>query len=334
MGRVLSLGIIVGAFALALYLLSHNEHYPRTDDAYVQARYITVSSEVPGRITQLLVQEGQAVSPGDVLVQINPVSYELAVAEAAAQVAALEAQLKEAERQRKAAIELVEVSQANTERVLAQETLAKSTYDRMGPLAEQGFVTQERYDSASSEYEQARASFLMAQRNELAAELAVPSVDTLRAELQSARISLQQAEVELARATITAPFEGRVVNCDIAPGMMVMPGEPLFTLVDTHEWFVVANYREGDLKAIQEGAAARVRLLTLPGKVFQGEVVDIGYAVQTQDAYSMGPLPTVRNQLDWVRTAQRFPVRIRIDSPEPATAFRMGASAVVTIEMP
>lgn len=332
MGRILSVMVVLGAIALGLYLLTRGELYPRTDDAYVQARYITVSAEVPGRIVSLEVKEGSAVEPGDLLLRIDPESYELAVAEAAAQVAALEAQLREAERQRVAALELVEMAKANTERMLAKEELAQATRERMGPLAEQGFVTRERYDVVSSDYEQARAGVLMARSNELASELSVPSLEMLRAELKAARVSLMQAELELKRTEVRAPFPGRVVNCDLAPGKMVMPGEPLFTLIDTREWFVVANYREGNLEAIKVGDIARVRLLTLPHEVYTGKVVSIGHAVQTQDAFNLGPLPYVRNQLDWVRVAQRFPVRILIDEPEPESAFRVGASAVVTIE--
>nr|WP_246455917.1 efflux RND transporter periplasmic adaptor subunit [Ruficoccus amylovorans] len=332
LGRLLSAVIVVGALVLAFYLLEHSEHYPRTDDAYVQARYITVAPQVPGRIVELPARDGLAVSPGELLVQIDPSSYQLAVDEALAQIAALEAQLGEAERQRGASEELVETARAATLAAIAQQTLAQSTYERMTPLAEQGFVTRERYDTATTAWEQANAGVLMARSNELAAELAVPSLDALRAEIKAARIRLAMAELELERTQIKAPFPGRVVNCDIAPGMMTMPGEPLFTLVDTSEWFVMANYREGDLKRIRLGATARVRLLTMQDKVFTGTVVSIGHGVQTQDAFDFGPLPFVRSQLDWVRLAQRFPVRIRIDQPEPQEAFRIGASAIVTIE--
>ncbi|WP_269543232.1 efflux RND transporter periplasmic adaptor subunit [Cerasicoccus fimbriatus] len=333
-GRLISALVFVGAVLMALYLLQQRERYPQTSDAYVMARYITVSSEVPGRISALPASDGLSVEPGDLLVQVDPESYALGVAETKAQIGVLEAQINEAERQRAASEAMVQMSRENTERTLAQEALAKSTYERMTPLAEQGFVTQEKYDAATSAYEQARASVLMAQSNELAAELSVASLETLRAELQAARIGLQQAEVELQRTAIRAPFDGRVVNCDLAPGMMVMPGESLFTLVDTSEWFVVANYREGDLENIAVGDVAKVRVLTLPGKVFTGKVASIGLGVQTQDGYNFGPLPSVKNNLNWIRVAQRFPVRIRIDSPEPADAFRIGASSMVTIEKP
>lgn len=330
--RLLSLLIIVAAVALGAYLLAGGEMYPRTADAYVQARYITVSAEVPGRIATLNVADGQAVQPGEQLLQIDPASYRLAVEESAAQIVALEAQLAQARRQRQASLELVQMAHENTARMAAKEVLAQSTYERMKPLAEQGYVTQERYDGVFTEYENARSAVLMAKSNELAAELSVPSLDTLQAELKAAQVRLAQAQLELERSQVKAPFAGRIVNCDLAPGMMVSPGEPLFTLIDTSEWFVVANYREGDLKRITEGAVARVRLLTLPERTFTGTVVSIGHGVQTQDAYDFGSLPTVRNQLNWVRTAQRFPVRIRIDAPEPQAPFRIGASAVVTIE--
>lgn len=332
LARVLSVLIIFGAIALAVWLLAKGEQYPRTDDAYAQARYITVSSEVPGRIAELQVRDGQAVAPGELLLRIEPESYQLAVEEAQAQVAALEAQLEQAQRQRKAALELVQVARENTGRMVAKETLAQSTYERMTPLADKGYVTKERYDGVFTEYEQARSGVLMARSNELAAELSVPSLETLRAELKAAQVRLSQAELELRRTQVRAPFAGRVVNCDLARGMMVSPGEPLFTLIDTGEWFVIANYREGDLKNIRVGDSASVRLLTLPERTFAGTVVSIGHAVQTQDAYDFGPLPTVRNQLNWVRVAQRFPVRIRIDEPEPQAPFRIGASAVVKVD--
>lgn len=332
MGRLVSLFIVLATVGLAAYLLIHGESFPRTDDAYVQARYIAVSAEVPGRIVELFVRDDSAVEAGELMFQIDPESYQLAVEEIFAQVTVLEAQLKEAERRRAAAVEMAEVAKANTQRVREQEALAKMTYERLLPLSEQNYVSRERIDEALSVWKQAESAVLMARSNELAAELAIPSLETIEAELKAVRIQLAQAKLELERTQVKAPFSGRVVNCDIAPGMMVMPGEPVFTLVDTREWFVVANYREGDLRRIRVGDRARVRLMTDPDRIYDGEVISLGHAIQTQDAYDFGPLPTVRNQLNWVRLAQRFPVWIRIHDPKPEEPFRVGASAVVTVE--
>lgn len=331
LARILSLVVIVGALVAGVYMLIRGEMYPSTDDASVQANYISVSAEVPGRIAVLAVKEGQAVAPGDLLLQIDPRSYEFAVEAATLQVKALEAQITESERQRKAAMEQVQTARANMVNMVAQEALAQSTYERMGPLMERGFVTREEYDMAATRLEQTRAGVAMAKSTEASAELMVPLLDILYVELAAAKVRLAQTMLELERTQVRAEFHGRVVGCRLAVGQMVAPGIPLFTLVDTAEWFVVANYREGDLRRIQVGDSASVVLMTLPGQTFRGEVVTIGHAVQTQNLIEIGPLPFVRNELDWVRLAQRFPVRIRIEQPEPQEAFRIGASATVVI---
>lgn len=331
LGLIVGLTVFIAAMVLGVYLLSSNEHFPRTDDAYVQARYITVAAEVPGRIVELPVKEGSTVKAGDLLLQIDPRSYVLAVELAKAQILTLEAQITEARRQQKASIEMVEVARANTHGAQSRKNLAQSTYERMGPLAEQGFVTKESYDNAASLSQQADAGLMAAKSSELAAALAVPSLEALEAELKSMRITLAQAELALERTQVRAPFDGEVVNCNIAVGKMAMPGQPVFTLVDSSEWFVVANYRENNLEDIPVGATAHMYLHTLSGKSFSGTVVSVGYAVQTGDAFNFGTLPYVRNQLDWVRLAQRFPVRILVDDPTPRGAFRVGASATVVI---
>lgn len=330
--RILSLVVILGALALAAWLLIGGEVYPSTDDASVQANYISVSAEVPGRIVQLAVKEGQAVAPGDLLLQIDPRSYEFAVQAASLQVQALEAQIRESERQRNAAQEQVQTARANVENMRVQEVLAQSTHERMGPLVERGFVTREEYGIATTRLEQSRAGLAMAKSSELAAGLMVPELDILYVELAAAKVRLEQTQLELERTQVRAQFHGRVVGCRLALGQMVAPGIPLFTLVNTEEWFVVANYREGDLHKIKIGSPARITLMTQQGQTFRGQVVDIGHAVQTQNLIEFGPLPFVRNELDWVRLAQRFPVRIRVEQPEPQSAFRIGVSAVVAIE--
>jgi len=122
-----------------------------------------------------------------------------------------------------------------------------------------------------------------------------------------------------------------VVNLDFPPGRMVLPGEPLFTLVDTSEWFVVARFREGDLRRMSVGKKVDVEVLTAPDRTYTGTVVNIGWGIQTDAQFDATELPFVRAELDWVRLARRFPVRIRVDQPDPVETFRVGASAVATL---
>jgi len=120
-----------------------------------------------------------------------------------------------------------------------------------------------------------------------------------------------------------------VVNLNISKGAFARAGADVFTLVDIATWYVVANFRETHLRHIRQGAAAEIYLQSQPQQHFHGTVVGLGWAVLPDSGASALGLPKIDRQLDWVRLAQRFPVRIRIDNPDDA--FRIGASAVVTI---
>ena len=105
-----------------------------------------------------------------------------------------------------------------------------------------------------------------------------------------------------------------------------------FDFLDTRNWYVLANFRERELKSIRPGMAAEIYLLSNPDRPFTGQVEGISPAVQSQD--NTGAVQGVRfvqRDLDWVRIAQRFPVRIVIDNPD-AGVFRMGTTAVTTIK--
>jgi len=106
-------------------------------------------------------------------------------------------------------------------------------------------------------------------------------------------------------------------------------GMDVFTLVDTGTWYVVGNFRETQLRHMRQGSAAEIYLQSQPNRRFQGTVVGLGWAVLPEYGTSVNGLPKIDRQLDWVRLAQRFPVRIRVDNPDDS--FRLGASAVVTV---
>ncbi|HWT82028.1 MAG TPA: HlyD family efflux transporter periplasmic adaptor subunit, partial [Candidatus Methylomirabilis sp.] len=128
---------------------------------------------------------------------------------------------------------------------------------------------------------------------------------------------------------VRAPFTGKVVNLNISVGEFAHAGVQVFTLLDTRTWYVVANFRETQLRQIAEGSPAEVFLQFTGGKRFHGRVVGPGWAVIPEYGTSTLGLPNVPRSLDWVRLAQRFPVRVQIDNPDDS--FRMGASAVVRI---
>jgi multidrug efflux system membrane fusion protein len=116
---------------------------------------------------------------------------------------------------------------------------------------------------------------------------------------------------------------------NISKGAFARAGADVFTLVDTGTWYVVANFRETQLRHIAAGSAADLYLQSQPGKHFRGTVVGLGWAVLPENGTSVMGLPRVERSLDWIRLAARFPVRIQVDDPDDS--FRLGASAVATV---
>ena len=113
-------------------------------------------------------------------------------------------------------------------------------------------------------------------------------------------------------------------------GQYASTGVPLFTMIDTSRWYAVANFRETDIARMKIGSVAKVYVMSNPQQIIQGHVESIGWGVTSEDASLGTGLPTIEKTLNWVRLAQRFPVRILLDNP-PDDLMRIGATAVVVV---
>ncbi len=147
--------------------------------------------------------------------------------------------------------------------------------------------------------------------------------------------AVKQAELDLSYCKVTAPFDGRVINLNISGGAYASIGVPVFSLLDTTKWYVVANFREAEVRHMVPGSEAIVYLSSAPNQRFRGKVQGIGWAVKPEGEIDLPPsgVPYVKRELNWVRVAQRFPVRIEVENPD-VDLFRMGASAVAIIKGP
>jgi len=175
----------------------------------------------------------------------------------------------------------------------------------------------------------ASAAVEQSKMERLRAEDAIGQEGDVNAHIAAAEAQLHEAELDLEYCRVKAPFSGKVVNFNISLGEFARVGVDVFSLVDTRTWYVVANFRETQLKHIEQGSPAEIYLQYKGGKRFKGKVVGLAWAVVPEDGTSAGGLPDVPRNLDWVRLAQRFPVRIQVINPDDT--FRVGASAVVTI---
>ena len=330
-GRLFSLVVIVAAAVLLLVCLFINDSRPSTNDAYLQADLVRMAPEVSGRIVALPIRDNQAVKKGDLLFAIDPEPYRLRLEQARAQVAALEASIKVQTDQVASQISRARAAETGTGSAQAQLELALSTLARLEPLGRQGFVPKEQVDQARTAMMVARNA--VAQSNQQAQETrqAVTSTAPLEAQLASAKALEALAERDLRLTEVRAAFDGKITGLDLTVGQFATVGVPLFTIINTEKWYAVANFRESDLRKIREGQQARVFVMANPARPIGGKVESIGWGVVAEEGITVfGGLPRVPRTLNWVRIAQRFPVRILLDAP-PDELMRVGSTISVTL---
>jgi membrane fusion protein, multidrug efflux system len=249
-------------------------------------------------------------------------------------------------------------AQANVAAAEAQLKYATNDFHRIEPLLQKQYVTvdqvdqantavrvaQGNYDQAAAALSEARAQLTQAvlrqqeaddQASESRARLGqsihvVDTLDILESQQPGLAAKVDRARVDLERCRVVAPFNAYVTNMNISVGAYARPGTPMFTLIDTRKWWVIANYREGKVKNIRIGAPVDVYLMGHPERKFRGLVESIGYGVFPEDGSVVAGLPDIERTLNWVHLSSRFPVRIRIQNPD-ADLFRIGATAVTVV---
>ncbi len=156
-------------------------------------------------------------------------------------------------------------------------------------------------------------------------------LDDALASDKTAQAALNTAQYDLDGCRVLAPFDGFITNLNISNGAYAHASGEVMTMVDVRDWYVIANFRESALRHIEPGMTADVYLMSKPNVKYHGVVEGIGRAVVPEESPQLSGLPDVKRELNWVRLAQRFPVRIRLEAPPQDEALRVGVSAIVTI---
>jgi len=330
--RLISVGIIVLAAALAIYAFHESTVHPTTTDSSIDADIVHVAAAVGGRIIELPVSENARVAAGDLLFQIDPLPYRLAVEQAAADLNIAQAELETRRRvlstQRSDAL----IAANQTKNALQNHELAMRSLERIRPLASKGYVPKQQLDDAQVLEKDTATKLTQAQEQEAAAYRAIDTEAAAEATVLARKAALAIAQRALEDTTVRASHNGLVVSLRVSTGEMVIPSQSLFTLINTDEWFANANFRETELDWIAVGDCATVFSLIDRKVPIKGVVQGIGWGVTDQDVINIPrSVPFVERSMNWVRVAQRFPVRIRIENP-PQQLMRLGASAVVEIK--
>ncbi len=281
-----------------------------------------------------------------------------AVEAARAGLSGSETQTKVSESSVEAALAAVERSKAALESAEAQKELAASNLRRIEPLLAKQYVTPEQVDESRTKaritarnYEEALSALQQAQATASQTRFAhdeskisvtasqarleqsvhaVEILDTLLAQRPAKAAKVSDAQLNLERCTVKAPFDGYVTNLNISEGEYAKPGVPIFTLIDNRTWYVVSNYRESELRSIRPGKHVDVYVMSQPSRRFDGIVESLGFGVAPDDTRLNNGLPDIEHTLNWVHIAARFPVRVRVQNPDPAL-FRIGETATTIV---
>ena len=249
-------------------------------------------------------------------------------------------------------------AQASVEAANARLKYATNDLNRVEPLLQKQYVTVDQVDQARTavrvaqgNYDEAEAALVQAQaqqtqavfRQQEASTLeteseaklgqaihTVDTVDTLMSERPARAAKVDSARLDLERCRVVSPFDAYVTNLNISEGAYAKPGSAMFTLIDSRTWYVIANYRESKLRAIRKGDHVDVYLLGHPDRRFNGIVESVGFGVFPEDGKVAAGLPDIQRTLNWVHLSARFPVRVRVQDPDPAL-FRIGETAVTIV---
>ena len=303
-----------------------------TENALVRAQVTLVGSQLSGYVIDVKVQDFQMVKQGDLLVLIDPRIFEQRYQQAQAQLAGQQAALGNWVQQRRSAEEGIRLAQATLANAVAQGVRAKADLHRVNQLVDDGSLSVREQDQVVAAQAQALASAAQARAGLEIARQNLRSVivnhDALEANVASARAALAGAKVDLDNTRITAPCDGQLGQVTVRRGAFVNSGAQLMGLVPPQLW-VIANFKETQMSGVAFGQRAQFTVDALDGARLNGQVELVSPA--TGSEFSV--LPPDNATGNYVKVAQRIPVRIRIDPGQPAARrLRPGMSVVVSID--
>ena len=336
-GRSLSvLFILMGIFA-GLGIANELDVQPRTQDAYVRANTIGIAAHVSGAIVELNVVDNQPVTKGEVLFVVDPRPYEVALAQAEADLALVDLEIAALQAAVDAERDKVVAAQKRVEQAEADAYYAIQYYERVEPLLESRFVTPDQVVKARTDAEALQAAVrthqaqVQAARADLNTAIAnLGQVGDVNARRQAAEVAVANAKLFLDYCYVRCPIDGYITNLNISRGEYANEGEQIFAIVDRTVWYVMANFKETYLSFIKPGDTVEIYLMSRPNERWKGTIQGIGWALYQSNGATIPAfqLPNVSPTMDWVRLAQRFPVRIVIEDG-PDVPLRMGETAAV-----
>jgi membrane fusion protein, multidrug efflux system len=317
--------VLLGGAAFGLYWLMHGRYFESTEDAYVNGDVVQITSEVPGTVLALHVDDTEPVQAGQVLLQLDPADARIALANA-------EADLARAVRQVRGLFAQRQELEAQVEQREQAERTAAEDLKRRGTLIADGAISAEELSHARDAVTSTRAS-VAAAREELSQTIAQIDGTTIadHPQVLAAAAAVRNAALALHRSEILSPMGGIVARRTVQVGQRIAAGTPLLAVVPLDDVWIDANFKEVQLARMRSGQPVEVTTDLYGHRVqYHGHVV--GIAAGSGSAFAV--LPAQNASGNWIKIVQRVPVRILVDPQElKAHPLRIGLSTTVRVDL-
>jgi membrane fusion protein (multidrug efflux system) len=317
---IVGIGIVVIGGGGAWYFW-YSALHPSTDDAYTNAHVVHVAPQINGLVSEVPISDHQHVVKDDLLFQIDPAPFRIALQRAEAQLSQTNEAMAAANNAVEAAQARVDQSQASLDEIIINARRTKT-------LVSQKLLPQSNEDAIVAQLDSARAQLVAAKADLQQALNTRGELGKNNPRIQAALAQVSQAQLNLSYTQVRAPADGVIAGLRLRPGNTVSSGQELFAVVEDNKWWVDANYKETDLHRIKPGQPASINIDMYPHTSFKGIVDSISPASGT----SFSLLPPENATGNWVKVTQRFPVRVWIKPKNPGLRLRIGASCKVTID--
>ena len=324
--RVLLMVAVPAVMAIGgMYYYIVGGRYVSTENAYIKADKIVISTDVSERVVHVAVDENEVVEEGQLLFRLDDEPFQITVAQARARIAD--------------AIQEIEALRAEFQQKEAELEIAQNDVDfyqrefkRQEELSTKGFASQSKFDRAQRDLLTSRKR-IVAIRQEMARVRASLGGDPNAPATRSPRVKeamafLDEAALDLRRTEIRAPAAGIITNFELQVGEHVEEGKPVFSVVSTDPFWIEANLRETDLTHVRVGQSATIRVDAYPERAWNAAVSSISPATGAEFAV----LPPQNASGNWVKVIQRIPVRLQLTGTRDGPPLRAGMSVEVEID--
>jgi len=325
--RVILLVVVpLVAVAVGLYVYATGGQEVETDNAYVKANIVPISSAVTGRVIEVLAHDNQEVEARTVLFRLDPVPYQIAMDGAKARMEVIQTEVLSMRAEYRATLQ--EAAEARSRIDFLEKQLVRQEY-----LKEKGMTRGDTYDEARQAVAGAKSRLenIRERTNRVLANLSGdPNLPPERSpRYAEARAAYDAANLDMTRSFVKAPFKGVVTNMKLQVGEYVEKGAPMFSVIESGPLWIEANYKETQLTYMSVGQPAKVVADAYPDTEWSSSVETIASATGAEFAV----LPPQNATGNWVKVVQRVPVRIKVEQkPGGAQQLRAGMTVTVSVD--